>query len=155
MRQYSLLPYLHAADRYVEDFLGRRDEDLVRVARAVVSYDLALLACGCRPRISMHCAALTAAELLCLAARLERAGAGPAYEVQWTAQPPLMRDFEHDAAVFCRMDRPLTQLDIALALGHFRHAAADRGVDLITSLSLQLQGVHVPARTAQAEALAA
>jgi len=155
MQQGSLLPFIHEAEHYIEEFLGKRGDELMAAARAIVSYDLAMLAYGCRPKLNMHCAAMTAAELLCMAARLERCGAGPACETDPPAQPASRRDLEHDADALGATLRQLTQEDITRALAHFRQAAADRGVDLVTSLALELKGVRIRAVARRHEALAA
>jgi hypothetical protein len=155
-QQGSLLPFIRDAERYVENFLGKTGDDLVAAARAIVSYDLAMLAYGFRPRVSMHCAAMTAAELLCLAAQLERAGGGPPQEPDTrpahdhagarrrdAAPAVCARALEKDADALGALLRQLTQADIAQALAHFRQAATERGIDLVMSLALELKGVRL------------
>ena len=152
----SLLPFIRDAERYVENFLGKTGDDLVAAARAIVSYDLAMLAYGFRPKVSMHCAAMTAAELLCLAAQLERAGGGPPQEPETrpshadisayrpgTAQTLCARALEKDADALGALQGQLTQADIARALADFRQAATERGIDLVMSLALELKGVRL------------
>jgi len=158
--QGSLLPFIRDAEQYVENALGKTGDDLVAAARAIVSYDLAMLAYGFRPRVSMHCAAMTAAELLCLAAQLERAGGGPPQEHEHqgearptqadsgarrteTARGVCARALEKDADALGALLKTLTQADIAHALAHFRQAATERGIDLVMSLALELKGVRL------------
>lgn len=163
MQQGSLLPFLHDAERHVQAFLGPGAVDLMAAARATVSYDLAMLAYGFRPTLSMHCAAMTAAELLYLAAQLERNGGGPPCEsvahysstntglVRAAAHrcaadskgAPLeasRKALEKDADALGAQLHQLTQDDIARALADFRQAATDRGIDLVMSLALELKG---------------
>ena len=157
-QQGSLLPFIRDAERYVENFLGKTGDDLVAAARAIVSYDLAMLAYGFRPKVSMHCAAMTAAELLCLAAQLERAGGGPPQEPATshayadaatgahrpgTAHSLCARALEKDADALGALLKQLTQADIARALADFRQAATERGIDLVMSLALELKGVRL------------
>jgi len=155
MQQGSLLPYLHEAERYVEQVLGKHGDELTALARAIVSYDMAMLAYDCRPKVSMHCVAMTAAELLCLAARLEREGGGPAQEVDPPAAPASRRELERDADALGALLKQLTQADVARALAHFRQAAAARGIDVVASLALELKGERVKALARHHDALAA
>jgi len=156
--QGSLLPFIRDAEQYVENALGKTGDDLVAAARAIVSYDLAMLAYGFRPRVSMHCAAMTAAELLCLAAQLERRGGGPPQEHEIEIHPAqadggarqsgaaltvCARALEKDADALGALLKTLTQADIAHALAHFRQAATERGIDLVMSLALELKGVRL------------
>jgi len=141
MKQGSLLPFLHEAEHYVEEFLGKRGADLEDTARAIISYDLAMLALGCRPKMSMHCAAMTAAQLLCLGARLQRAGAGPACDADPQYAAP--RELEADAGTMAALPRALTQQDVTRALSHFRQAALDRGIDLVAALAMELKCVRI------------
>jgi hypothetical protein len=152
MQQGSLLPFIRDAERHVAAFLGKTGDDLIGAARAIVSYDLAMLAYGYRPRVTMHCAAMTAAELLCLAAQLERAGGGPPQEPaslprrggparqQGVASA---RDLEQDANALGALLKTLTQEDVARALADFCQAATERGIDLVMSLALELKGERI------------
>jgi hypothetical protein len=155
MQQGSLLPFIHDAERYVQDCLGKTGADLIAAARTIVSYDLAMLAFGFRPRLSMHCAAMTAAELLCLSAQLERGGGGPPQEPAASAAQPLSpgqsvpqrspgaQALEQDADALGALSKSLTQEEVARALADFRQAARERGIDLVVSLALELKGERV------------
>ena len=154
MQQGSLLPFIRDAERHVQALLGKTGADLIAAARAIVSHDLAMLAYGYRPKVTMHCAAITAAELLCLAAQLERSGGGPPQEARPLGhalmpaaadrrQPSSAQALERDANALGALLKTLTQADVARALADFRQAATERGIDLVMSLALELKGERV------------
>jgi hypothetical protein len=175
MQQGSLLPFLRDAERHVEAYFGQDVGDLMAAARATASYDLAMLAYGFRPTLSMHCAAMTAAELLYLAAQLERKGGGPPCEsvahCSSNPNPGLMRAaarqceavtlkasrkaLEKDADALGAPLHELTQDDVGHALADFRQAATDRGVDVVMSLALELKGERMQEGSRRHHALGA
>jgi hypothetical protein len=138
VHQGSLLPFIDDAQRHVEAHLGKSGADLVAAVRSIVGYDLAMLAHGC-PRLSMHCAAMTAAQLLCLAAQLERCDGGLPQEA---AQGAASLALQHDADLLAAPGA-LTQEDVARALAGFCQAATERGIDLVMALALELKGERV------------
>ncbi len=148
MRQGSLLPYIHDAARHVEAVVGGCATDLIQTVRAMASYDFAMLAYGYHATVSMHSAAMTAAELLCLAEHLERAGGGPPEEID-APVPCHSGLLEHDAGVLGTAIRKLTQREIAEALAHFRQAVEQRGLDLTASLALEMKGPAYNAPTSK------
>lgn len=130
-----LLPLMPLAERHIESVLRSTGPDALTTARAAVSYELAMLAYGYRGKMSPHNAAMTAAELLYIAARLERDGQGEACEPE---QLPPRRDpgsLDRDAGKFASPAQALTQNDVATALSHFRQAVEAQGIDLASSLA--------------------
>jgi hypothetical protein len=151
MRQGSLLPYIHDAARHVEAVVGGCATDLIQTVRAMASYDFAMLAYGYHATVSMHSAAMTAAELLCLAEHLERAGGGPPEEID-APVPCNSGLLEHDAGVLGAAIRKLTQREIAEALAHFRQAVEQRGLDLTASLALEMKAARIQRTRIEARA---
>lgn len=152
---HSLLPFLPAAERHINSILRCAGTDPVPTARAAACYELSMLAYGYHDRLSDHSAALTSAQLLFLAAELERSGAGPAHE-------PASLPCGHDAAALARdamilgsQAKGLTQEGVASALAHFRQAVEAQGIDLAASLLTELSGTPAQKKWAPREVPAA
>lgn len=139
MQQGSLLPFIHDAARHVQSIVRLPCDELINTVRAMASYDFAMLAYGYHPKLSMHSAAMTAAELLCIAEHLERSGGGPPLEPD--ALPPIcdINALESDAGMLGSLINTLTQSEVALALTHFQQAARHYGIDLVVSLALEMK----------------
>jgi len=151
----ALLPLLPAAEHHVRSILRCAGTDPVPTARAAACYELSMLAFGYHDRLSARSAALTGAQLLFLAAELERSGAGPARE---PALLPCGHDaaaLERDASVLGSQAKGLTQEGVASALAHFRQAVEAQGIDLAASLLTELSGTPAQKKWAPREMPAA
>ena len=139
-RPPALLPFLPAAERHIGSILRCAGTDPVPTARAAACYELSMLAFGYHDRLSARSAALTSAQLLFLAAKLERCGAGPAREPAPLPQGHDAAALEHDARILGSQAKGLTQEGVASALAHFRQAVEAQGIDLANSLTTELSG---------------
>lgn len=149
----ALLPFLRAAHRHVGQILRCAGTAPVPTARAAVSYDLSMLALGHHAKLSIHAAAMTASQLLYLAAELSRLGGGPAQEPATISAPRIAGQLERDAAMLGDQTRPLTQDDLAAVLGRFRAAIGMQGLDLAHALGIELAEALARTRHYAAEAM--
>ena len=153
--RHCLLPLMPAAERHIGSILRGAGTDPVPTARAAACYELSMLAYGYHERLSARSAALTSAQLLFLAAELERGGAGPARE---PASLPCGHDaaaLERDAQILGSQAKGLTQEGVASALAHFRQAVEAQGIDLAASLLTELTGTPAQKKCAPREVPAA
>lgn len=148
---HALLPLLPAAERHVRSILHCVGTDPVPTARASACYELSMLAFGYHDRLSARSAALTSAQLLFLAAELERSGAGPAREPAFLPGGHDPAALERDASVLGSQARGLTQEGVASALAHFRQAVEAQGIDLATALLTELSGTPAQKKWAPRE----
>lgn len=152
---HALLPLMPAAERHISSILRCAGTDPVPTARAAACYELAMLADGYHDRLSARSAALTSAQLLFLAAELERSGAGPAREPAFLPCGHDAAALERDASVLGSHAKGLTQEGVASALAHFRQAVAAQGIDLAASLLTELSGTPAQKKWAPREVPAA
>ena len=145
-----LLPFLRAAHSHVGQILRCAGTAPVPTARAAVSYDLSMLALGHHARLSLHAAAMTASQLLYLAAELSRIGGGPAIEPVTECSSA---GVERDAAVIGDQTRLLTQEELSGALGRFRAAISLQGLDLAHALAIELAEAQARTRHYAADAM--
>ena len=149
----ALLPFLRAAHSHVGQMLRCAGTAPVATARAAVSYDLSMLALGHHATLSLHAAAMTASQLLYLAAELSRTGGGPAREPVPASSACITTQLESDATLLGDQTRLLSQQELSVALGRFRAAVNAQGIDLVHALTLELAEAQARTRRYAADAM--